>query len=111
MFREELDYLPPNPDHKAAPYLFRLMKEIDSGFEILDAVASCDVPEKFYFRAKDELFILAGLGSALTIEAADTESLLTGFKDLWSANDSIPVFGGFSFSVDENPAPEWEHFG
>ncbi len=111
LFREELDCLPQTHDHQAAPYLFRLTKEIDSGFEILDAVAACDVPEKFYFSAKDDPFILAGLGSALTLEAADTETLLAGFSDVWAVNDSIPVFGGFSFYDDENPAPEWDHFG
>ncbi len=108
-----LDGLPQAQPHdpKGAPYLFRLTKEIDSGFEILDAVAACAVPEKFYFSAKDDLFILAGLGSALTLEANDAESLLAGFGDVWAVNDSIPVFGGFSFYDDENPDPDWERFG
>lgn len=110
MFCEELDRLSLASEHKAGLYLFRLTKEIDSNFEILDAVASCNIPDKFYFSAKDDLFLLAGLGSALTLEANDTESLLAGFSNVWAISESIPVFGGFSFYNDENPAPEWERF-
>lgn len=111
MFREALSGLPQAHDHQTAPYLLRLTHEIDSSLDILNAVATCDVSDKFYFSAKDNLFILAGLGSALTVEADDTQSLLAGFRDVWNQNESIPVFGGFSFYGDKNPAPEWERFG
>lgn len=67
--------------------------------------------EKFYFSAKDHLFVLGGLESALTLEAADPESLLNGFQDIWKIDGSIPVFGGFSFYPEGDPAPEWEPFG
>lgn len=111
MFREELDSLSQTYDHRSAPYLLRLTKEIDSSFDILNAVAACDLKDKFYFSAKDKPFVLAGLGNALTIEADDPESLLEGFSNVWEQNESIPVFGGFSFYGDKNPAPEWERFG
>jgi menaquinone-specific isochorismate synthase len=110
MFREELERHAHAHDHVTSPYLFRLTKELDSGFPGLEAVTTCNVPEKFYFNAKDDLFQLAGLGSALTIEADEPERLLAGFNDVWAADQSIPVFGGFSFYGDENPASEWERF-
>jgi len=102
--------LPHLHDHKAVPCLFRLTKKMEAGFSILDTVASCNVPDKFYFSAKDDLFIMGGLGSALTIEAADTESLLNGFKDVWAVDESVPVFGGFSFHDEDPPPHEWENF-
>ena len=69
------------------------------------------MPEKFYFSTKDDLFILGGLGSALTVEASRTDDLVQGFRKIWDVDESIPVFGGFSFYDDEAPAPEWECFG
>jgi menaquinone-specific isochorismate synthase len=111
LFREELDRLSHLDDHKAVPCFFRLTKKMEADFPILDTIASCNVPDKFYFSAKDDLCVLGGLGSALTIEAADTESLLHGFTDVWAVDESVPVFGGFSF-YEEGPLPgEWESFG
>ncbi len=111
MFREELDQLTHSDDHKAVPYLFRLTKDIDPLFPVLDAVISCKVPEKFYFSAKDDLFVLAGLKSALTLESANPDVILNSLNNVWAVDASIPVFGGFSFYADETPAPEWKLFG
>lgn len=111
LFREELDQLSRTSDHKAVPYLFRLTKEIHTNLPVLEAVSSCNVPEKFYFSAKDDCFILGGLGSALTIETSETESLMDGFRKIWDIDESIPVFGGFSFYDDDVLAPEWKRFG
>lgn len=84
---------------------------MNPGFGILEALAASNAAEKFYFSTKDDLFLLAGLGSALTREATDTESLLAGFSDVWAMDETIPLFGGFSFFDNENPSPEWKPFG
>lgn len=90
--------------------MFRLTIEAPDGFPVLETVAASDVPEKFYFSAKDEFFILGGLGSALTLESANPNDILSGFDSVWSVDDTIPVFGGFSFDDDADPAPEWQRF-
>lgn len=56
------------------------------------------------------MFILGGLGSALTLESANPNDILRGFDPVWAADASIPVFGGFSFDDDTNQAPEWQRF-
>jgi menaquinone-specific isochorismate synthase len=110
LFREELDRLCHVHNHQAVPYLFRITREVDEEFPILDAVTSCNVPEKFYFNAKDDLFALGGLGSSLTIDAADTGNLLHGFKDVWAIDESVPIFGGFSFYGGGPLSQEWKNF-
>ena len=96
---------------EAAPYLIRLTTEVASDIAILETIALCGISEKFYFSAKDDDFILGGLGSALTIQSENTDNLLNGFDRLWAIDETIPVFGGFSFDDDEAPSPEWERFG
>jgi menaquinone-specific isochorismate synthase len=111
LFREDLDRLMQTYEHKTAPYLFRLSRDLDSGFSILDAVSSCRIPEKFYFSAKDDPFILAGLESALTVEAPTIHDLLPQIGNIWEADATVPLFGGFSFDEDDRPSPEWQRFG
>jgi len=110
LFQEELDRLSCVHDHKSIPSFFRLTIQVDTGFPVLETVCACNVPEKFYFSAKDDFFILAGLGSALTVEAPKTDDPLEGFRKIWEIDKSIPVFGGFSFYNDDVLVPEWERF-
>lgn len=110
LFREEIDRLACKPGGKAAPYLVRLEKSRDFARPLLELITTCRVPERFYYSAKDDPFIMGGLGSTLVIEAEDAHDLLNGFSDLWAADETIPVFGGFSFYADEAPSPEWEPF-
>jgi len=111
LFREEIDRLVQNPGKKEARYLVRIEKEVSFFDPLLDLILSCFVPEKFYYRAKDGPFELGGLGSALVIEARQQGDVLNGFRRLWERDETIPVFGGFSFDEEEDFAPEWEPFG
>lgn len=110
LFREEIDQLARNPGKKELRYLVRLEKEVALHEPILDAVLSCRMAEKFYYRAKDGAFSLGGLGSALIVEGADGEEVEKAFSQLWKRDETVPVFGGFSFDGEE-AAPEWEPFG
>ena len=96
------------PERKS---FIRLTKKVDGDFPVLQAVCSCDRPEKFYFHAKDDFFILAGLGSALTAETQKTTDLTDIFREIWNYDESIPIFGGFSFFNDDLMAPEWQSYG
>ena len=111
LFQEELNRLVHHPGRKEARYLVRIEKEVALPDPVLDLVLSCRVPEKFYYSAKDAPFELGGLGSALVIEAASGGEVLDGFRRLWNRDETIPVFGGFAFDVEEDPAPEWRSFG
>jgi len=111
LFREEIDRLVQNPGIKEARYLVRIEKEVVLSDPVLDFIISCQVPEKFYYSAKDDTLKLGGLGSALVIEAVGEDEVLNGFRRLWDRDETIPVFGGFAFDVEEDFPPEWEPFG
>jgi len=111
LFREEIDRLVQNPGMKEARYLVRIEKEVVLSDPVLDFIISCQVPEKFYYSAKDDTLKLGGLGSALVIEAVGEDEVLNGFRRLWDRDETIPVFGGFSFDGEDEPPPEWEPFG
>ncbi|OPY90660.1 MAG: Salicylate biosynthesis isochorismate synthase [Syntrophus sp. PtaU1.Bin208] len=111
LFQEEIDRLVQNPGKKEARYLVRIEKVMALADPNLDLILSCRTPEKFYYRAKDDLFELGGLGSALVIEAPSGGEVLEGFRRLWDRDETIPVFGGFAFDAEEEISPEWEPFG
>lgn len=110
LFREEIDRLARSSERKEAGYLIRIEKETVLSESVLDALLSSRTPEKFYYSAKDDKFILGGLGNALVIEAERADEVLNGFCRLWDSDEQIPVFGGFAFD-DEEASPEWESFG
>lgn len=110
LFREEIDRLSRNSGRKEAGYLLRIENRTELSDPILDIILSCQIPEKFYYSARDDLFELGGLGSALNIEATGEDEVLNGFSRLWDTDETIPVFGGFSFD-EEPPSPEWEPLG
>jgi menaquinone-specific isochorismate synthase len=110
LFREEIEQLASNSARKQAGYLVRIEKEVALSEPVLDTILSSRIPEKFYYSAKDDTFILGGLGNALVVEAERADEVLNGFCRLWDNNETIPVFGGFAFDGEET-SPEWEPFG
>lgn len=110
LFREEIERYSKNPGGTDAARLLRLEREVAFDRPLLDAIAACALPEKFFFSAKDHPFVLGGLGSAQVAAAAEPDGLLEQFRGLWEADPAIPVFGGFSFDTGEESAREWEPF-
>lgn len=111
LFRDALERLSEEPEAAdAATYLTRLEQGRDSNGPLLEMIIAADVPEKFYYRAKDYPFCLGGLGSALVVTASDGNDVLKGFGRVWEADGSIAVFGGFPFSGDGEVPPEWAGF-
>ena len=98
-------------DGRQTPYLVRLQKAVSPDKSVLNRLLAFSTPEKFYFRAKDDDFILAGLGSALVIEGKSAADILNGMERLWKDDETVPVFGGFSFFPDDEAAAEWLPFG
>jgi len=47
----------------------------------------------------------------LTVESCKADDIADAFRKLWIIDESIPIFGGFSFDNGRVLAPEWERFG
>ncbi|MDQ5985172.1 MAG: Isochorismate synthase MenF [Syntrophus sp. SKADARSKE-3] len=111
LFKEKIDQWVRHNETKQAPYLVRLETPLFPEVSVLDRIMAFEIAERFYYRAKDEDFIIGGLGSALVMEGDSAADILNGLDRLWEADETVPVFGGFSFFSDEDAAFEWTPFG
>jgi len=111
LFQENIDQWVRNTGNTQAPYLVRLVQAVSLEESILARILAYDTPEKFYFQAKDDNFILGGLGQALIMEGVNAANILSGLDSLWKADETVRVFGGFSFYPEDEPSGEWLPFG
>jgi len=111
LFQETIDQWVRHAASAQAGFLVRLEKAVREKESILEQILAFDTPEKFYYRAKDDNFILGGAGRAFVMEGATAADILSGLDHLWRVDETIPVFGGFSFYPDDDVSCEWTPFG
>ncbi len=91
--------------------LIRLTKMLSDSCHILNMVLACRTSERFYFKDKEGVFELAGIGEGVLIVGDSPEQISHQLNKLWESDESIRVFGGMSFESTACHADEWSSFG